>query len=70
MASEARVPPLRRNRRPVVDETGRVHPSLTEAAIANNLSLTHAWTRARLQRGGWRFLDEPLRHPSPAPTER
>jgi hypothetical protein len=55
---------LRRHKRPVYDENGRLHPSITEAAIECGLTISGAWSRARLQLRGWRFADEAPRQPA------
>jgi hypothetical protein len=48
---------LNGNRRPIVDEHGVLHASSLAAAEARGCSLSYAYTKARLRRGGWRFAD-------------
>jgi hypothetical protein len=67
--SSASVPtrPRRPAARPVVDGDGAVYRSIVAAAKAQRVSISAIWQKATLQRGGWRFLDEP---PETAPTPR
>jgi hypothetical protein len=67
----ARQRPIRCNRRPVYDAEGRLFASCTDAAAAHNTGVPTIWTKARLQRSGFRFADEPSRKPAApsAPSE-
>ncbi len=52
-----RRPLVNPNRRPVVDELGQIHPSCMHAAVARGISISAAYGKARLGRGGWRFAE-------------
>jgi hypothetical protein len=43
------------NRRPVVDDQGRLWPSCTEAALNYGVSASAIHTRCRFAKRGWRF---------------
>jgi hypothetical protein len=43
------------NRRPVVDDQGRLWPSCTEAALNYGVSSSAIYSRARFAKRGWRF---------------
>jgi hypothetical protein len=58
----------RRNRRPVIDQNGVVHPSVMDAAEAHGFSISYAYSKARLRRGGWHFADTPARQPTAPST--
>jgi hypothetical protein len=67
--SDSSRPIIRRNRRRVIDEHGVCHPSITAAAEAHGLSMSYAYAKARLSRGGWRFADEvPWQPAAPSST--
>jgi hypothetical protein len=53
--------------RRVVDQFGTVWPSCLSACVAHNLNPTTGYFRARFQRFGWRFADEPPRKPASPP---
>jgi hypothetical protein len=48
----------------VIGADGAVHRSIVDAAKAQGVSISTIWQRATLQRGGWRFVDEPPRQPA------
>jgi hypothetical protein len=50
-------PPVGPNRRPVVDGSGQLHPSVMHAAEAHGVSVTCAYNRARFNKVGWRFAE-------------
>jgi hypothetical protein len=54
---KANRPPTGPNRHPVVDERGRLHPSVMHAAEARGVSVTCVYNRARFNKAGWRFAD-------------
>jgi hypothetical protein len=56
----------KRSRRPTIDSDGRLHATVTDAALANGISPCAAWTRARFRKKGWAFLDE-IEAPPQAP---
>jgi hypothetical protein len=67
--SSASRPITSRNRRPVVDPDGKVYPAVVDAAVAYGFAASNIWLKVRLQRQGWRFLDEEPRQPAaPSPS--
>jgi hypothetical protein len=56
----------RRHRRPVIDPTGTLYPSLMAAAQAHDIWPSAIHLRCSMKRGGWRFADE-TQEPAPTP---
>jgi hypothetical protein len=52
--------------KPVIDPAGRLWPSTSAAAIANDVRPSSVSTNCRLGRGGWRYAkpDQPTRVPA------
>jgi hypothetical protein len=58
--------PFAAQAKPVIDPAGRLHPSTSAAAFANNVRPSTVSTNCKLQRGGWRYAQETDQQPKPA----
>jgi hypothetical protein len=63
MSTDESRPYVHRVRRAVVAGDGRIFASVTDAAVAYDVGPPSIWTKCRLQRDGFRFLDEAPRPP-------